>query len=321
MKRNKGFFAVAVWALLFPLIFAFAALQTEKKSASEDEEFLSKARYILTKEETKAFRKLAVSEKQKFIEDFWKRRDPYPDTVENEFKAEYFNRIASADEFFHGEGRPGWLTERGRVYILYGPPDERQTSPLSAGVQGRCREVWYYRDFPVVFSDVSCSGNYMLATLDLSPIKGLLITNITGQPEKITQERSVVDFAIQLKQSLLEESRFEGVILIEVPYRKIWLEAAGDKLRTTLELQMELKDSQNILRWESKSSVDLVLTGEELAKNRDETYKIKVPLVVDRDVASLRLGKNKLTVILRNTTGKEEVRKVAEFNLKERSDE
>jgi GWxTD domain-containing protein len=83
--------------------------------------------YIITDEERKAFLQLQTNEeREQFIESFWQRRDPTPDTVENEFKEEHYRRIAYANERF-ASGIPGWRTDRGRIYIMWGPPDELET--------------------------------------------------------------------------------------------------------------------------------------------------------------------------------------------------
>ncbi len=80
--------------------------------------------YIITDEERSAFLQLQTNEeREQFIEGFWQRRDPTPDTVENEFKEEHYRRIAYANERF-SSGIPGWRTDRGRIYIMWGPPDE-----------------------------------------------------------------------------------------------------------------------------------------------------------------------------------------------------
>ena len=80
--------------------------------------------YIITDEERSAFMRLQTDEeREQFIENFWLRRDPSPDTVENEFREEHYRRIAYANEHF-ASGIPGWKTDRGRIYITYGPPDE-----------------------------------------------------------------------------------------------------------------------------------------------------------------------------------------------------
>ena len=80
--------------------------------------------YIISDEERSAFLQLQTNEeREQFIEAFWQRRDPTPDTVENEFKEEHYRRIAYANERF-SSGIPGWRTDRGRIYIMWGPPDQ-----------------------------------------------------------------------------------------------------------------------------------------------------------------------------------------------------
>jgi GWxTD domain-containing protein len=83
--------------------------------------------YIITDEERSAFLQLQTNEeREQFIEAFWQRRDPTPDTVENEFKEEHYRRIAYTNERF-SSGIPGWRTDRGRMYIMWGPPDELES--------------------------------------------------------------------------------------------------------------------------------------------------------------------------------------------------
>lgn len=80
--------------------------------------------YIITDTERAAFKKLTTDdERESFIENFWERRNPNPGNPENEFKEEYYRRIAYANEHF-ASGIPGWKTDRGRIYIMYGPPNE-----------------------------------------------------------------------------------------------------------------------------------------------------------------------------------------------------
>ncbi len=80
--------------------------------------------YIITDEERAAFKQTNNDEeREQFIEQFWLRRDPTPDTEENEFKEEHYRRIAYANEHY-ASGIPGWKTDRGRIYITFGPPDE-----------------------------------------------------------------------------------------------------------------------------------------------------------------------------------------------------
>jgi GWxTD domain-containing protein len=112
--------------------------------------------YIITPEEKKAFNKLVTDEeRENFIANFWLRRDPDPDTEENEYREEFYERIAYANEHFTS-GIPGWKTDRGRIYITFGKPDSIESHP-SGGAYDRPSyegggstttypfEIWFYR--------------------------------------------------------------------------------------------------------------------------------------------------------------------------------
>ncbi len=136
--------------------------------------------YIISDEERAVFQKLSTPvEKEQFIEQFWKRRDPNPRTPENEYREEHYRRIAYANDHFTA-GIPGWLTDRGRIYIIQGPPDEIESHP-TGGFYDRPREQgggsttaypfekWWYRHIEGVgavameFVDRDGSGDYALA--------------------------------------------------------------------------------------------------------------------------------------------------------------
>jgi len=93
--------------------------------SKESKDWLDKdVRWIISDEERKAFMQLSnEEEREQFIEAFWDRRNPNPDSEDNEFKDEHYRRIEYANEHFPA-GKPGWMTDRGRIYIVYGPPDE-----------------------------------------------------------------------------------------------------------------------------------------------------------------------------------------------------
>ncbi len=85
--------------------------------------------YIITPEEKNAFLHLSTNEeREQFIEQFWQRRNPDPDSAENTYKEEHYRRIAYANEHY-ASGIPGWKTDRGRIYIMWGPPDEIDAHP------------------------------------------------------------------------------------------------------------------------------------------------------------------------------------------------
>ena len=100
-----------------------------KKWVNED------VHWIITDEELKAFKSLSNDEERdNFIEQFWLRRNPNPDSPENEFREEHYRRIAYANEHF-AAGKPGWKTDRGHIYIAYGPPDSQETHPSGGAYQ------------------------------------------------------------------------------------------------------------------------------------------------------------------------------------------
>ena len=132
--------------------------------------------YIITPREKDVFLSLPTeADRGQFIETFWAKRDPNPKTPENEFKLEYYRRIALANKFFGVGGIPGWRTDRGRFYILLGPPKEieRDLSPSNSALtmsQGP-KETWQYWDLPnprlpynleLAFVDKFGTGNYVL---------------------------------------------------------------------------------------------------------------------------------------------------------------
>ena len=151
--------------------------------------------WIITDEERKAFGQLGTDEeREQFVEQFWLRRDPTPDTVENEYKEEHYRRIAYANEHF-ASGIPGWRTDRGRIYIRFGPPDEIDSHPSGGSWERPAAEgggttstypfeQWRYRhlaaigeDIIVEFVDTTMSGEYRM-TID--PCEKDALTNVPG---------------------------------------------------------------------------------------------------------------------------------------------
>jgi GWxTD domain-containing protein len=168
--------------------------------------------YIITDEERKAFKQMSTDEeREQFVEQFWLRRDPTPDTIENEYKEEHYRRIAYANEHF-ASGAPGWKLDRGRIYIMFGPPDEIDSHP-SGGTYERPVaegggetttfpfEDWRYRyiegignDIMIEFVDTTMTGEYHI-TMDPSekdaltyvPGAGLTLAEQLGLSDKMAR--------------------------------------------------------------------------------------------------------------------------------------
>ncbi len=164
--------------------------------------------YIITDEERATFKRLQTDdEREQFIEQFWLRRDPSPDTVENEFKEEHYRRIQYANDHF-ASGIPGWKTDRGRIYITFGPPDERDEHPSGGSYErppeeggGQTTvypfEDWRYRyiegignDIKVEFVDPTMTGEYHM-TMD--PSEKDALTYVPGAGLTLMEQMGLSD--------------------------------------------------------------------------------------------------------------------------------
>jgi GWxTD domain-containing protein len=163
-----------------------------KKWVDED------VRWIITDQEMQAFKSLSNDEERdQFIENFWLRRNPNPDSPENEFREEHYARIAYANEHY-AAGKPGWKTDRGHIYIAFGKPDNIDSHP-SGGSYDRPMEegggntstfpfeVWHYRylegigdNIDIEFVDSCMCGDYHM-TIDRSEKDALKHTPGAGQ--------------------------------------------------------------------------------------------------------------------------------------------
>jgi GWxTD domain-containing protein len=285
----------------------------ERKLTPQYADFISKVRYIITKQEEKIFLELPDSEKSKFIEEFWKRRDPDPDTEENEFKIEYLNRIERANELFFGEGRPGWITDRGRIFILFGPPQERNTNPMDAG--GQCSEVWYYPpNFPVVFVDSNCTGNYILSPINLAHLQELNMAQARFQ-KTFREEKKFFDFSLSVKKTAVTPEIVEGLIIIEVPYAGIWFKSDKDMLQTAFDVHLIIKNSTGLLFWEYKGPFEISMSEDELKQKKGKTYRIEIPFSLKENLDKLRQGKNIIDASVKSRTENEELKKTLGFDL------
>ena len=147
--------------------------------------------YIITDEERKAFKNLSNDEEREaFIENFWLRRNPNPDSPENEFRDEHYRRIQYANDHF-AAGKPGWKTDRGHIYIAFGKPDSIDSHPSGGAYQRPMEEgggqtstfpfeVWHYRylegigdNIDIEFVDTCQCGDYHF-TIDRSEKDALL---------------------------------------------------------------------------------------------------------------------------------------------------
>ena len=224
--------------------------------------------YIITDEERSAFLRLQTDEEREtFIEQFWLRRDPSPDTEENEFKEEHYRRIAYANEHF-ASGIPGWKTDRGRIYITYGPADEIDDHSSGGSYERPPEEgggetstfpfqQWRYRyidgvgtNIIIEFVDPTMSGEFHM-TMDPSekdallyvPNAGLTTLEQMGMSDKTARFNNSdgTHMAMPiggLPESMNEFTRLEQYVNLQKPPRTKF---------TDLEAQIDTRITYNIL--------------------------------------------------------------------------
>lgn len=285
MKKNS-------WALLplcALLLAACASYRLEKSLDPDSKDFLSKVRYIITKQERKILFNLPASERKNFIEEFWKKRDPDPDTEANEFKEEYFKRIDESNHLFT-EGSPGWLQDRGRIYILLGPPWNRETYPRGVTFYGNPTEIWYYGFFPIVFIDQAWNGDYKLEPLSANQLTEIMSTQMYLKPAVLTEKG-----ALDCKLDIQMRAGGDALVRISIPYKKIWLKSEDKNLQTTLEVTLEILSSSEKRLWADQKAYSVSFTEEQLEKIVRDDYVIEIPITLKPEFSMLNLTLTNLT--------------------------
>jgi GWxTD domain-containing protein len=289
------------------------------------------------------FAELPPESRPAFIEEFWLRRDPTPDTEENEFRENYYRRIEEANRLFRGTPR-GWLQERGRYYILFGPPDERRTNPMggrnidatadprdmtggaiiATGEKGT--EVWtYYNLFSalqkpqvvqLVFVDSDGTGNYRLATnlQQVMPggIDSLLKPDMEFTHELYKEEnvsarparRLLFDFDWELLEQETADSNL--TVQVSIPLRRVLFGAEGDRLSAELRLDLEVRDDKTgRVVWQTRHADRIEVDRREVEENPNAPWKASLPVAV-----RLPKGRYKVYLRLENSSGGQAVEKL-----------
>jgi len=290
-------------SLMFLILISCSFSRKVKNLSPEHKEFLSEVRYIITKKEKKVFRSLPAPEREEFIDEFWKKRDPDPETETNQFKNIYYDRIKEANHLFKEGATPGWLQDRGRIYILLGPPEMRYIYPMGYSFYDRPSEFWYYGLFPVIFIDYSFAGNYELLPLSAQHVATLLSGQMNLKPQ-VAMEGVMLDFKLRLEKIADDQVKVQ----IEIPYKNIWLVEKKDKLETTLHLSIEVFSDSKKKVWDMNEEYLISLDQEEIKEAFGEKYEIPVEMTLPR-------GKYRMTISLENETDSKVVKKTIKFNL------
>lgn len=247
--KNKNFF-------IFPLILIMTGCAVSEKIVldSESRDFYEKTQIIMSKEEKKIFKHLPDKEsRESFIKEFWANRDLEPDTEENEFKKEFFRRVEYASKYFR-EGKPGWKTDRGRIYIIFGPPDkiERQPSLMSPNEKALLLWIYYGYNFAIKFVDRRGNGVYTFDPYsgvygDFFDASERVISRQTSTAETGFDQRSI-DFSLVFNDKKDE-------IEVSVPVKDLIFIEEDGLLKADFEFEFSIYEKVGI--WGKKISEEI----------------------------------------------------------------
>lgn len=208
--------------LMLALLLSSAAIA--KDMDPESAEFLDRCRYIITKMERQMFESLpTVERRHEFIDNFWRGWDPNPVTAANEYRDLYYQRIDEANRRYT-RGQEGYLTDRGKVYILMGDPDEKETAYSGRTSDEKPSETWIYRsasrpgmlrDTEITFIDETGTGNYRIASraeLDAGAARAGIFHSLQGD---ITAHRTAA--GLQTNPRDLYERSPTGTLVAQAP--------------------------------------------------------------------------------------------------------
>jgi GWxTD domain-containing protein len=211
--------------------------------------------------------------KDDFINDFWKRRDPIPATEVNEYKLEYYKRINEANRLFRESGKLGWLTDRGRVYVLLGPPTERHVYPTGYSFYDAPSEVWYYNFFPVIFTD-----NYKIGSFSLTPLGAQYLTELLDSSKYLNQFGKLQNSPLQFSLKILKSKNGVYYIRIILPYKFIFFKKDGDLLSAIIKVKIIVEKNENKIFWKYSNNHKIKFHSKDIKKLKNINVDIKIPL-------------------------------------------
>lgn len=304
MKNNawhaKFVAATGLILLLMGMVNCGGGLKIELDPASK--EFYEKARLIMTKQENKIFKHLPDKEsRDKFIDEFWAKRDPDRETGKNEFREEFYRRIEYANEHFF-EGPPGWKTDRGRMYIYFGAPDRIDGNPMSnqPGMRGWILWVYYRYGFAVYFFDSRGDGQYNIEPTP-AELGGGLIGDFSYAIEKarlgyLPHQDSLTEKFMNFD---LEYDKEDKEFIISIPTEALVFQEEEDILKLDLEFEFFIYQEESETEDKLQHTEHFEATEEQIL-NQDEVtiaipkdlgpgkYVVDVVITVKPDVGKVR---------------------------------
>jgi GWxTD domain-containing protein len=212
------------------LIIQAGACSSASRHSEQDpyfESFYEKTRLIMTSEEIQIYKHLAdAAAREEFIEEFWQKRDPLPETAENEARGEFERRIAYANRWFRenrAAGR-GWETPRGRILIQLGEPDNRYLNDMISDPNVKGYERWVYYDYQLelIFVDSAGFGEFKLKSWPAELLTAIDHARFALNPGKDRSKSHVLAF---------QSGYRDGRISIAVPLKKIRFSEVGESIQ------------------------------------------------------------------------------------------
>lgn len=283
MKKVSKIIKLTIcWSLCLLLVCCASKGPGKVSLDPQSQQFLDYIGYIILPVEEKIFREMPPEDRGEFIKDFWARRDPDPSTPINEFRQSYYTRLATADKAFRA-GKPGWKTDRGRIYILLGRPTNIlrkamgdvpyevgkfvTASTLETGtLTEKPTEIWVYDNYPEIFSgplrlvfvDHYGTGDYKLTTnVEITPFSMAAPTwdepdlakyQWQGEIEmggKGYEALAIFDYDVSLEIEERKAGSFVSLV-INVPYARVGIRQQGENYICDLIISAEVIDSQNL---------------------------------------------------------------------------
>lgn len=302
VRTSRNAAKVAVLLLIMTAVSACSNLRRmEKQLSPGDREFVAQVRYIINRAERKRYVSIPPEERPAFRRDFWKRRDPSPETDRNEYREAYYQRVAMANRLFRSEGREGWLTERGRVFVLLGEPDRRDVYPTGYSFYEPPVEVWHYGFFPIIFVDRFKQGKYEMMQANAYYLNALTKAQIVLNLPQEGLAQTEMDFILKPKAAGKGKLNLHMV----VPYKLLIFSKAGEYYKAGLVVEATLKKQDETEVWTGKKSYSLSVKEEQLG---DLAAGYKIDMAADTDLAG--------TFILTVRVSNREEEKVAEKSMK-----
>jgi len=283
------------WGLAIVWLLACAA--SAPPSAQDD--FFDKAKLIMSKTEIEIYSHLADDQaREEFIADFWEKRDPAPGSGRNEFEAEFYKRVDFANRWFHERGTAanGWDSDRGRVLLMLGFPDQRDQMPMLQNPRIKAAEIWIYHSFALrlEFLDYDGMGKFRLDSWPLELLDAIEQVRQLGGGDG---RKNLFRFKAAADASGLR---------IDIPLKYVMAEERGDKVRAAFTVTADVYgDFVKIER--------LTLTRE-FVESREE-FTARKSILIAVPYAYPKPGKYFLDVIVEELATKRRSREFAKFKL------